>query len=592
MDKLTRAAPGLSSFDPDARTVAAILATETPVKRRDYERGGFYNEVLVVSADAIDTSRMGSLPLLDAHRDFGVESRLGTVVPGSLRFESDRALVTIQLSRNEKAEQVFRDLSDQQTLSCSVGYRILQSERISGEDEIDTIRATKWQPVELSIVNIPADASATTRSYTGDNMPETNTTPAPERETRAAIDTKIREVAGTLGHADIGESAIRAGQSVEEFRTRLLDHLATEQEKTPTSGATRVDIGHGGHRTRAEAAADAMLARVNPGHQPQPDARDFIGLSLPEVARRCVEAAGIDTRGMSPGGIVDRGLHSTSDFPLILSNLANKRLQAGFGQVSSGLKRAARESSAPNFKAKTTLKMGEMPELRKVAEHGEFTRGTVAEAQESYKIETFGRIFGITRQALVGDDLNAFATAASRFGASAAVHEARSLVQLVESNPEMSDGKPVFHADHNNVASGALTLDNLAAARLLFRKQVGLSGDLVDLSPRYLIVPADLETEAEKLLSQIYATKVQDSTAAARNLELIVDPRLTSETAWYLAADPAQVDGLEYAYLEGQPGLYLESRAGFDVDGVEIKARLDWGCAFTEHRSWTYSPGT
>ena len=309
------------------------------------------------------------------------------------------------------------------------------------------------------------------------------------------------------------------------------------------------------------------------------------------MARRCVEATGFDTRGMAMAGIVTRGLHSTSDFPMLLANTAGKRLQSEFAAVPSALKRTARQSSARDFKAKTLVKLSGAPELLKVNEHGEFKRGSVSEASESYKIDTFGRIFGITRQALINDDLSAFASLAAKMGAAAGVFEAKTLSELLEANPTMADSKTVFHADHSNLTDGPLSIESLAAARLLFRKQVGLSGDLVDLSPRYLIVPADLETSAEKLLTQIAATKTDDVPAAARGLELVVEPRLTDTTAWYLAAAPGQAEGLEYSYLEGQVGPYFETRYGFDVDGVEIKVRLDFGAAFVEHRSWVKSSG-
>ncbi len=79
----------------------------------------------------------------------------------------------------------------------------------------------------------------------------------------------------------------------------------------------------------------------------------------------------------------------------------------------------------------------------------------------------------------------------------------------------------------------------------------------------------------------------------ANTLELVVDPRLDakSETAWYLAADPATVDGLEHAYLEGQAGPYVELRNGFEVDAVQIKCRLDFGAGFVDHRGWYRNPG-
>ena len=65
-----------------------------------------------------------------------------------------------------------------------------------------------------------------------------------------------------------------------------------------------------------------------------------------------------------------------------------------------------------------------------------------------------------------------------------------------------------------------------------------------------------------------------------------LDPRLdaVSATAWYLAADPSTLDTIEYSFLESEPGPVIETRAGFDVEGVEIKVRLDFGAGVVDHR--------
>ncbi|MBF0437450.1 MAG: hypothetical protein HQL77_19095, partial [Magnetococcales bacterium] len=49
---------------------------------------------------------------------------------------------------------------------------------------------------------------------------------------------------------------------------------------------------------------------------------------------------------------------------------------------------------------------------------------------------------------------------------------------------------------------------------------------------------------------------------------------------------------IEYAYLEGQTGVYIETRMGFEVDGVEIKARLDFGAKAIDWRGFFKNPGT
>ncbi|MBC7286008.1 MAG: peptidase U35, partial [Hoeflea sp.] len=231
--------------------------------------------------------------------------------------------------------------------------------------------------------------------------------------------------------------------------------------------------------------------------------------------------------------------------------------------------------------------LGESSDLEIVNELGEFKSGTMDESAETFKLATYGKIFGISRQALVNDDLGAFTQIPAKLGAAARAFESLQLVAKIEANPQLSDGIAVFDASgHGNAASAAASLDaDLAAARLAMRSQTGLSGGLIDVTPRFVLVPPDLETDMEKALSAIQATKTNDVNPFAA-LSLVVEPRLASATKWYVVADPAMVDGLEFAYLEGAPGPQIESKVGFEVDGVQTKVRLDFGCGWIDHRGW------
>ena len=122
------------------------------------------------------------------------------------------------------------------------------------------------------------------------------------------------------------------------------------------------------------------------------------------------------------------------------------------------------------------------------------------------------------------------------------------------------------------------------------RKQVGLTGELISVSPKFLVVAPDLETSAEQLLATIAAAKTQDVNTFSGKLTLIVEPALSGLT-WYVTAAPAEIDGLEYAYLEGHEGPAIETEAGFRIDGIEIKVRLDYGAGFVEHRGWYKNVG-
>jgi hypothetical protein len=108
------------------------------------------------------------------------------------------------------------------------------------------------------------------------------------------------------------------------------------------------------------------------------------------------------------------------------------------------------------------------------------------------------------------------------------------------------------------------------------------------LVPRFLIVGPELETSAEKLMTTIAAATTDD--VQPIRLSVVVEPRIAGKE-WHVACDPAHCDGLILAHLDGEPGPQIETRQGFDVDGVEFKVRLDVGAAFIDHRSWFKNPG-
>ena len=261
------------------------------------------------------------------------------------------------------------------------------------------------------------------------------------------------------------------------------------------------------------------------------------------------------------------------------------------------MKRLARQTEANDFRTRHRIMLDSSGlTLEQVNEHGEFKSGTMTESEETYAIKPFGRIIGISRQALINDDLGAFSTISGRLGSAAAGFEAQFLVDLLISNsglgPTMSDGAVLFHATHGNVSvSGAApSEDTLSAARLAMRRQTGPSGGLIVVEPRYVLVPPDIETTTQKLLTTIQPVTV-DEVNAFSDLTLVVEPRLTDTERWYLVAAPEQIDGLEYSYLSGAPGPQTESRAGFEVDGIEVKVRLDFGAGFTDWRGWYGNAG-
>jgi hypothetical protein len=347
----------------------------------------------------------------------------------------------------------------------------------------------------------------------------------------------------------------------------------------------RILADHNDPTAIATRAGEALYARLHPDHQLSDAARPWVHMRLPDLARDCLRRAGVSGYAtMSDAAAVTRA-QTTADFPLILGDVVHREVRRGYDAAPAGLLQVARQRTIRDFRPKRSVILGEGPGLVLKPEGQPYSFGALGEAGESYSLATFGRAISITREMLVNDDLGAFQIA-PRLGAAARAAMSNLLVQKLESNPAMADGKAVFHADHANLTAPAVAtiLEGLAVARLAMRKQTGLSGGLIDVSPRFLVVPPDLETLAEQALATIAPAKAADANPFAGRLTLIVEPRLTISGRYFLFADPARADGLEYALLEGQPGPVVESEVAFLTDTVRLKVRLDFGAGWIDWR--------
>lgn len=589
-----------ASVDEKARTVELVASTGAGVTRRD--AAGPFTEVLEVSEQAIDLTRLEGMPLLDSHRQDGLESVLGVVL--AARFEAGKLVVKVRISPRHEA--IWADVRDGIIRNVSVGY--LPKSWRDGKDPNTGARVrtvTGWELREVSLVAVGADPAARTR---GTVMPESQTTPdappasttttPPQAETRAAVNQEIRALAATfsLGN-DWANELIDRGASDAEARASALETLSTARERAPVARSSGM-VHHDDPATLATRMGEAIYAtRVNPAHQLSEQARAYTGLTTLDMARDCLQRAGVSTTGLAAAETITRALNTTSDFAAIFADTANRTLRAAYQAAPGTLKRLARKTTHTDFRAKTKVQAADMAKLEKVNEHGEYKNSGFIEAKETYGIGTFGTIVGLTRQALINDDLGAFTDLAGKLGAAASGFEAQFLVDLLTRSggvgPVMDDGKPVFHADHGNLAAigGGLSKETLSAARLAMRRQTGINGRPIAIAPKFLLVPPELETTAEEILATIQPTRTDDVNVFGGKLELIVEARLTDVNRWYVVADPASVEGLEYAYLAGAEGPQTESRAGFEVDGVETKVRLDFGAAFLDWRGWYQNEG-
>jgi phage head maturation protease len=560
---------------------------------------GPYIERLSLAPEAVDLSRLEGASVLDAHRQTAVRDVLGSV--RSAAVEGKRGTALIQFSARPEVEPVWQDVMAGILRHVSVGYSV-EDWAETTENGARVLTAVRWTPHEISLVPTPADPGAHIRMET--EMTDTTTTTAPPEvpttETRAEANAEIRSIARIAGLDQSWiDSQIDGGADPDSARRAAFDALAKRSAPPIRTEQVRVEMGDSQDdpALRARQMGEALYARINPRHELSDPARRYAYATPVDMAKELLALRGESTMALSPASLVTRALHTTSDFPTILGDTVGRVLRDAYQAAPSGIRRLGRQTTARDFRAVNKIMLGEAPLLEKLNEHGEIKAGTMAEAREAYKVETWARKIGITRQVLVNDDLGAFADLARRMGQAAAETEARILVTLLEAGsgngPTLSDGKTLFHADHGNKAgTGAVISDaTLSAARLALRTQKGIEDRTIRVTPRNLLVPPALETTAEKWLASIAPATAADVNPFSGSLSLVVEPRLSSATRWYVTADPGEIDGLEFAYLSGAEGPQVESRSGWDVDGVEIRVILDFGAGFIDHRGWFMNAG-
>lgn len=632
-----------STFNAEARTVEVVFTTGARVRRYDWWRERYYDEELVVSEDAIDLTRMNAgASVLNTHSQYDLKDVIGVVERAWIVGNEGRA--TVRLSERPELAGIVSDIQNGVIRHISAGYSTQRIEVVKPEERTDggadwLYRAVSWTPHEISFVPVPADAGSGTRSQPSqsgqpcefitraaaqtpqeESMPQVNEaggTPtqaaATPDQTRAAAQpaapvvvdnttdllartAQISELCVRHGLANLAPELIRSGADLSKAQAAVLESLA------------RTDAAAGGHRNasvRIETVSDqmqvrmagveqAVMHRLTPAVKLDDNGRQYRGMSLLELGRDFLEAHGRSTRGMDRMQLAGEmltfrsgGMHGTSDFASLFASVANKRLRNAYEENAGTYALWARRApNAPDFKSINVVQMSGAPDLLKVNEAGEYTYGTVNDAGTSYGVITYGRIVALTRQAIVNDDLRAFDRLTTAFGFAARRLENRLVyAQLTGAS---------YSAPNGNLQTGAgsaLQASSLAAARTAMRMQKGLGGEELNLAPAYLIVPAALEQTAYQLTSSNYTP----ATTAAINefrtggrtaVEPIVEPILdaSSATAWYAAASNAAVDTVEYCYLDGADGPVIESKNGWEVDGVEYKCRLDFAAKAVDFR--------
>lgn len=366
---ITRAAP-VASVDEDSRSAEVVWTTGARVMRASWLDGKFEEE-LVVSQNAVRMDRLnGGAPVLNSHGAWDLRNVVGVVERAWIKGGEGRA--TIRFSERDDAEEIWRDVRAGIIRNVSVGYRIHRVEIEERDGQVPLYRVTDWEPLEVSLVAVGADAGAGVRSAPGeeaeavfiraagsqdgkeaDVADKTKGTPAPEttpaddktrtddaaagKETRKAekptdngpdLDAArdeatraereraagIRKAAKAARVGDeFAQRLIDEGVSLDQARAKIIDHLA-ENEPADTRSGVRVEGIEDERDKWLRGASNAILVRAGVASLVQKQTKEtiepgeFRGLTMLDLAREALEMNGIKTRGMSKMDLMGKAL--------------------------------------------------------------------------------------------------------------------------------------------------------------------------------------------------------------------------------------------------------------------------------------------
>lgn len=292
-----------------------------------------------------------------------------------------------------------------------------------------------------------------------------------------------------------------------------------------------------------------------------------------------------------PDGRNVQAAFSTVSLPGILSNVANKELLEGYMEEDAVWREIAQTKTVSDFKTVTSYRMLDNMEYEKLGPGGVIKHGTVGEESFTRSVDTYAKMFSLTRTDIINDDLSAFDDLRNRIGRGGAI-KLNDLFWVTF----LGNLGTIFTSGRTNYISGATTnlgTDGvgLGLGQKAWRSRTSPSADgskRLSGTAKFLLVPPELETVADQLYTARNGAtvKASDVNTFANKYQPIVANQLSdssitgySTTAWYLLGDKSQGTPVVVSFLNGQETPTVESAdADFNTLGIQFRGYHDFGC--------------
>ena len=545
----------------EERTAELTFSSETPYKR------WFGPEILDHSEGSVDLTRLQEIGVLLFNHE--PDHPIGKVEKVWIGDDS-RGHALVKFDTDEESDRIFKKVSGGSLRGVSVGYRIKEYTQLKeGETSKDgrfkgpAVIVSQWEPLEISIVSVPADAGVGVGRSIEDlkgmnkdmdkkpemkNQTEMKKDMDVKKDIQNAIEqerTRNAEITKLCRSFEMSpDDYIEKGLTLEEARAEVLKELA--KKSAPVSVNVLSDESE---KFRA-AAADGLAMRAGIEiSTPADGAESFRGVSLMRLAYDICKREGGKPSRMDNDTLL-RSVFSggSGAFPNILANVGHKALMKGYNEVPATFQYWTSKGSNPDFKPSTRVGLGAADELLPMTEMGEFKSSETTDMGQQTTVHTFGREWTLTRKSIINDDLSVLARLPAAYGAAARRTINKQAYDL------LTNGSGIFTSTHKNSGTGTLSIASLKAAKAAMSKQKDPSGKMyLNIQPVYLIVPAELEVEAATLIASAVDPTKNNAypNPFANRLTVVADPNIEDPNAWYLAAAPGVLPGIEVTYLNG-----------------------------------------
>ncbi len=377
-----------ATINTQTRTVEAVIATDTPILRRD-TRGEFV-EILLPGGLALETAR--DKPILDSHKQDSINALLGRIT--QVRISEGQVIAELKFSSSADVSPVFEKIADGTIKAVSVGYEVLERQT-GNQNGRRIVEVRRWRIGEVSLVSIPADSNTGFRSKNrGKKKMETELNLNDDGlETRSKTKgisgetdrTQIRALARNLEiEPEIADKLIDSGATLEVAKAQFFDVLQTRNGPKIEITQTQDDPKTFERRV-GKALSVRMGLTLDEKDKESGAVKELMTRSIGEIAIEYLNKAGEDVRGTTPANVFEKRSASltSSDFPKLLESAGQGVLMAAFRGAESGLKQVATRRDLSDFCPQDAIRLSEMGRLQPLAEDGEIVASSRDESSES-----------------------------------------------------------------------------------------------------------------------------------------------------------------------------------------------------------------